>query len=222
VYRATVIVAAAPLTPPGEPITELARQNLKKAAAVCQRLGWVGFWSQLTLTTVAAIIVLFSMAFTATAAGPPVATYLTLFAIITGYLSTFWSFGYTRLARRLRAFLDAAALEDAPKVRRSDVINMLEKGAIINVLGAAAAMLALQATIGLLVAKTLTTASVNPFLSSSSSSWNPVLAFDVFNVQATTNALLSHFFSLCSTLWLLRTIANRPSAASVVARPAAA
>lgn len=57
------------------------------------------------------------------------------------------------------------------------------QGAIINVLGAGAAMIGLQATIGLLVAKTLTSATVNPFLASTTSSWNPVLAFDVFNVQ---------------------------------------
>lgn len=31
-------------------------------------------------------------------------------------------------------------------------------------------------------------------------------------LQATTNALLSHFFSLVCSLWLLRIIANRPSA----------
>ena len=58
------------------------------------------------------------------------------------------------------------------------------QGAIINVLGAGATMLALSATIGLLLAKTLTSATVNPFLASSSTTWNPVLAFDVFNVQA--------------------------------------
>ena len=44
-----------------------------------------------------------------------------------GFLSTFWSFGYTRLSLKLKAFLDAASVETAPKIRRSDVINMLEK-----------------------------------------------------------------------------------------------
>jgi hypothetical protein len=179
----------------------------------------MAFWVQLVLTTVAAVIVLFSMAFTSQA-GPQVSTYLTLFGIAMGFLSTFWSFGYTRLATRLHRFLDAAGEAGAPLILRSDVINMLEKGAIINVLGAGASMLGLQATIGLLVAKTLTTATVNPFLSSGTNSWNPVLAFDVFNVQATTNALLAHFFSLVVSLWLLRTIANRPSAANVVAKGA--
>lgn len=36
-------------------------------------------------------------------------------------------------------------------------------------------------------------------------------------MQATTNALLSHFFSLVCSLWLLRIIANRPSAAHMMA-----
>lgn len=60
--------------------------------------------------------------------------------------------------------------------------NMLQ-GAIINVLGAAATLIGLQATIGLLVAKTLTSATVNPFMATNTTAWNPVLAFDVFNVQ---------------------------------------
>lgn len=217
-----------------DPISEVARQNLGDASNAFRRYGWLAFWGQLVLTTVAAVIILFSMAFTSQA-GPQVSLYLTIFSVSMGYLSTFWSFGYTRLSRRLRAFLDAAgdyvtgerqasvsSSPSSPKpprpVRRSEVIGMLEKGAIINVLGAGASLLALQATIGMLVAKTLTTASVNPFLASSSNSWNPVLAFDVFNVQATTNSLLSHFFSLILSLWILRIVSNRPSAARVMSR----
>ena len=57
------------------------------------------------------------------------------------------------------------------------------QGAVINVLGAGATMLGLSATIGVLLAKTLTSATINPFLATSSTNWNPVLAFDVFNVQ---------------------------------------
>jgi hypothetical protein len=40
-----------------------------------------------------------------------------------------------------------------------------------------------QATVGLLVAKTLTNATANPFLSGGSGAYNPVLALDVFLVQ---------------------------------------
>ncbi|GAB4818099.1 hypothetical protein N2152v2_005145 [Parachlorella kessleri] len=210
--------AAASEASDGLQVSEVARENLKKAANACRRYGWISFWTQLVLTTIAAVILLFSMAFTAQNS-PSISLYLTLFGIIMGFLSTFWSFGYTRLSLKLKAFLEAASVETAPKIRRSDVINMLEKGAIINVLGAAATLLGLQATIGLLVAKTLTSATVNPFMATNTTAWNPVLAFDVFNVQATTNSLLSHFFSLILSLWLLRIIANRPSAASVVVKP---
>ena len=67
-----------------------------------------------------------------------------------------------------------------------------------------------QATVGLLVAKTLTNATANPFLSGGAGSYNPVLALDVFLVQASTNTALAHFASLLASLWLIRVI-NRPS-----------
>lgn len=35
--------------------------------------------------------------------------------------------GYVRLSRKLRAFLEAPNLDVAPKIRRSDVITMLER-----------------------------------------------------------------------------------------------
>jgi hypothetical protein len=58
---------------------------------------------------------------------PSISLYLTLFGIIMGFLSTFWSFGYTRLSFKLKAFLESSSLETAPRIRRTDVINMLEK-----------------------------------------------------------------------------------------------
>ena len=49
--------------------------------------------------------------------------------------------------------------------------------------GLGATLLGLQATVGLLVAKTLTNATANPFLAGGAGSYNPVLALDVFLVQ---------------------------------------
>ncbi|KAL6778427.1 hypothetical protein ACKKBF_B14750 [Auxenochlorella protothecoides x Auxenochlorella symbiontica] len=207
--RALSPTPAASPPPTLDPEVEDARERLRRAALSCSRWGWLSFWVQLVLCTVAAVITLFSMAFTSQT-GPGVSLLLSLFGIAMGYLSTFWAFGYTRLSRRMFRFLDTGS----PRIRRYDVIGTLEKGAIINVLGLFATVLGLQSTIGMLVAKTLTTATVNPFMASSSGSWNPVLAFDVFNVQATTNAIFAHFFSLAATLWLLRIVAVGPSAAA--------
>ena len=48
----------------GSLLPDPARRNLQSAAAACRRFGWIGFWSQLTLSIVSAIILLFSVAFT--------------------------------------------------------------------------------------------------------------------------------------------------------------
>lgn len=45
-------------------ISEPARKNLTNAAAACRRFGWLSFWTQLVLSVVSAIILLFSVAFT--------------------------------------------------------------------------------------------------------------------------------------------------------------
>lgn len=114
--------------------------------------------------------------------GPSISLYLTLFGVVAGFLSTFWSFGYTRLSRRLYRYLSAGA-DDSKRIRKSDVLSTLARGSWINILGLGATLLGLQATVGLLVAKTLTNATANPFLAGGAGSYNPVLALDVFLVQ---------------------------------------
>ena len=80
------------------------------------------------------------------------------------------------------------------------------RGILINVAGMGATLLGVSALVGTLVAKTLSNASVNPFMASAAGSYNPVLALDVFLVQAATNTLLGHFSSLLCSLWLLNVI----------------
>jgi hypothetical protein len=83
---------------------------------------------------------------------------------------------------------------------------MVTKGIIINVLGLGSTLLGIQALVGVLVAKTLSNASANPFIASAAGVFNPVLALDVFLVQAATNTLLGHFLSLVCSLWLLNVV----------------
>ena len=63
-----------------------------------------------------------------------------------------------------------------------------------------------QATTGLLFAKTLSVAAQNPYLSGQA--FNPVLALDIFLVQAASNCLLAHFIGAVVSLWLLRAISD--------------
>ena len=115
--------------------------------------------------------------------GPSISLWLTLFGVVAGFLSTFWSFGYTRLSRRLYRYLSTGSDDNSKRVKKTDVLNTLMRGSWINVLGLGSTLLGLQATVGLLVAKTLTNATANPFLAGGAGSYNPVLALDVFLVQ---------------------------------------
>ncbi|RVW61367.1 Protein TIC 21, chloroplastic [Vitis vinifera] len=115
---------------------------------------------------------------------------------------------------------------------RADVVKSLKNGIVLNLLGMGAAILGMQATVGLLVAKALTT-SANPYYQGISPGSSPVLALDVFLVQsilskssslvrifpassrvlyqASANTILSHFLGLVFSLELLRSVTLPPS-----------
>ena len=65
---------------------------------------------------------------------------------------------------------------------RAEVVKNLQNGIIINLLGMGLTLLGLQATVGALVAKSLT-ASAGPYLQGTAADYSPVLALDVFLVQ---------------------------------------
>ena len=151
---------------------------------------------------------------------PKLSVYLTLFGVLAGFLSTFWAFGYTRLSRRLFDYLGSPSLDGIKAVKRSEVTRSLEKGVVINLLGLGSTLLGLSATVGTLMAKTLTTASANPLLAGGQGgSWNPVLALDVFSVQASTNTLLAHFVSCCCSLWLLKAVSDKRASKAPMGMP---
>ncbi|KAI8466825.1 MAG: hypothetical protein J3K34DRAFT_432413 [Monoraphidium minutum] len=169
-----------------------------------RRFGWLAFWIQLTLSVVSGVILLFSVAFTSQS-GPKASLYLTLVGILAGFLSTFWAYGYQRIAARMQEYLDGA---DVARIKKQAVIESITRGILINVAGMGATLLGISTLVGLLVAKTLSNASVNPFMAAAGAGggYNPVLALDVFLVQASVNTLLGHFLSLLCSLWLLNVI----------------
>ncbi|KAJ7569915.1 hypothetical protein O6H91_01G100100 [Diphasiastrum complanatum] len=151
-------------------------KRLEQTGRYFKRLGQFGFWGQLTCTIVSAVILAFSVAITGTATSPTT-FYLTAAGIVAAFISVFWSFGYIRLANRLRGSVENP-IKAPPRVQ---VVKNLKNGVVINLLGMAATILGMQATVGALVARALTS-SATPFLQGSSS-YNPVLALDVFLVQ---------------------------------------
>lgn len=62
-------------------------------------------------------------------------------------------------------------------------MDMITRGILINIVGMGSTLIGISTLVGLLVAKTLSNASVNPFMASAAGGYNPVLALDVFLVQ---------------------------------------
>lgn len=151
-------------------------------------------------TVVAAGILSFSAVITGKVTSPAT-FYATAGGIAAAFVSVFWSFGYIRLSERLRR----TANEPSKAPPRAEVVKSLKNGIVVNLLGLGAAIIGMQATVGLLVAKALTTSAV-PYYQGIPPGQSPVLALDVFLVQASANTILSHFLGLVFSLELLRSV----------------
>ncbi|CAA7407652.1 unnamed protein product [Spirodela intermedia] len=177
-------------------------KRLENTSRYFKRLGSLGFWGQLICTAVAAVILSFSAIITGNITSPAT-FYATSAGIAAAFVSVFWSFGYIRLSERLRK--TAGDPSKAPP--RAEVVKSLRNGIVVNLLGMGAAVLGMQATVGLLVAKALTTSAV-PYYQAIPAGRSPVLALDVFLVQASANTILSHFLGLLFSLELLRSVTS--------------
>ncbi|CAH1426045.1 unnamed protein product [Lactuca virosa] len=175
-------------------------KRLETTSRNFKRLGSLGFWGQLICTIVSAVILSFSIVITGKITSPAT-FYATSGGIIAAFLSVFWSFGYIRLSDRLRK----TANDPSKAPPRADVVKSLKNGIALNLVGMGAAILGMQATVGFLVAKALTT-SATPYYQGTPPGVSPVLALDVFLVQASANTILSHFLGLLFSLELLRSV----------------
>ncbi|KAJ8572392.1 hypothetical protein K7X08_008903 [Anisodus acutangulus] len=201
--RNRILASSAPYTSPNEDpekakLLQVAKRLLN-TARYFKRLGTLGFWGQLVCTLVAAVILSFSVVITGKITSP-FTFYSTAGGIAAAFISVFWSFGYLRLSEKLKK----TANDPSKAPPRADVVKSLKNGITVNLLGMGAAVLGMQATVGLLVAKALTT-STNPYQGLTPGS-SPVLALDVFLVQASANTIVSHFLGLVFSLELLRSV----------------
>ncbi|XVE66783.1 hypothetical protein DITRI_Ditri08aG0106900 [Diplodiscus trichospermus] len=178
----------------------LVSKRLESTSRYFKGLGNLGFWGQLVCTVVSAVILSFSVVITGKITSPAT-FYATAGGIVAAFISVFWSFGYIRLSEKLKK----TANDPSKAPSRADVVKSLKNGIVLNLLGMGAAILGMQATVGLLVAKALTS-STTPYYQGISPGSSPVLALDVFLVQASANTILSHSLGLVFSLELLHSV----------------
>src|SRR5262245_12568455 len=85
-----------------ETIVPAKRNGLARSFA---RLGWAGFWLQVVFGSLPVLVMVYYFAFSRTPATPRsglhFVEYLTIVNLLTLVFTTFWSYRYTRLARRI-------------------------------------------------------------------------------------------------------------------------
>jgi hypothetical protein len=159
-----------------------------------RNIGWISFWAQLILSTVSGVVLLFSTGVTSGGAFAPSPTDVcTLVGVASGLLATFLSWTWVRAGK---------ALQEGKMVKLQQCMGTVLVSTRLNLIGLGATVVGLQAAVGALVAKTLSSAAggmayYNPRAAP------PPVAFDVFTVQSCTNTIMAHFVGLVLANWLL-------------------
>lgn len=175
----------------GSEITPAQMDGLQLGTAL-RNIGWISFWSQLILSTVSGVVLLFSMGVTSGGAitANPIDV-CTLIGVGSGLVTSMLSWTWIRAGRRLG---------ELKEIKLQQCMGTVLASTNLNLVGMGATIIGLQATVGGLVAKTLSSAAAGAFYPRNA----PPVAFDVFSVQSCTNTIMSHFVGLVLAQWLLR------------------
>eukprot|EP00793_Prasinoderma_coloniale_P006170 PRCOL_00004645-RA len=177
-------------------------QRLEETSATLRSSGWIAFWAQLVCSVVSTVILLFSLAFEKVSLPGQLGLGLTVAGVGMAFLSTFAAYSLMLLGRALGRAAESGGEGAASK---GQVVGRLVKMCYVNVIGMGATVAGAEAVIGLLVGKSLTSATTALF-QNGMYNYQPVLPLDIFLVQASINTIVAHFVGLVSSLYLLQKI----------------
>ncbi len=176
--------------------------SLQRLAASFRILGWVGFWSQLTLGVVCFGVLTFQnlgRAFSRekiVGLGPGLS--ITTLAFLVLIYSIWHYFNYVKLGRQLGG---------DPQFRpsRQQTQTQLERGIWVNCVGLALAVFGYQALAGSL---TFQASMVQPGFTGLNNPMgnNAITSLEMFSLLSNTQALTGHVIGLLLGLWLLRSV----------------
>ena len=182
---------------------------MEDTAAALRRTAWMSWWTQVVLSTVSAVILLFARSvggYSSSKVSSPPSFFVGGVGIALSVTSIFWTWGGARLASRLRRGR-TSRVQAANLLRRSVTF-----GTALNLAGMLVTLLGLFAIIGGLATKVLTGGGLMPFGAMAGGGGGggasivaqTVQPLDILVVQANANTLLSHFSSLVFSLYLTR------------------
>ncbi|MGQ9869398.1 DUF3611 family protein [Leptodesmis sp.] len=179
--------------------------NIQQIAKSFRLTGWISFWTQLVLTVVSGITLIFAVAAgrtptgVSTNPGTGVGGLLTIVGIGILVFNMYWALTrYVVVGRRL-----AGSKSDRPK--KSETIQSIRLGLMVSLVGMLLAILGAETIVGLLVGKALSQ-GIGGFVNTDPSRF--IQPADTFVVQASINVILAQFAGIVSALWLLNRISR--------------
>lgn len=186
---------------------------VKETAVLLRRLSWLTWWSQLILTTVSSVTILFARNVIGASTTTAASAYSMINASLPNFVlaglgiglsftSIFWTWASRRLARRLLR-KPTQPFEAAAMLRKSITV-----GVTLNLFGMLTSLISAEQIVGALAIKVLTSAPARTTVALLESSSNYLQPLDILVVQANTNTLFSHFSSLTALLYMTKSLAK--------------
>lgn len=181
--------------------TEWQLSNPEKLARQFSRLGWLGFWIQLTLLAVPILLLVYVVFLrgpdTAPRMGVDLSNYLSYGSLVVMVFTTFWFFRYTRVGKRIA--------DPDMRPRQSAVLRTLWIGLWASCVGIVFSMLLMLAAAGrllfILMANPQTGIMIAP-----APGGDPIMsvsAIDAVSLTALVVILAAELIVMGLTLWLL-------------------
>ena len=199
---------------PKEPNTPWRPENPERLAKRFSRLGWLGFWIQLTLLVVPILLLVYVLFFSgpdsAQRRGIDLSNYLSYGSLLVMLFTTFWFYRYTRLAKRI------AVPELCPP--QSSVVRTLWIGLWASFLGILFSMVLMINAVGRLVFVLMATPQTGiPLAPLGGDPRATLSAIDALSLKTLLLTLNGELIVLAFSLWLLFRV-TRPSANGSAAR----
>jgi hypothetical protein len=176
---------------------------LQQIAVTFRLAGWIGFWIQLVLGVVSTLVLLLFSIFSQRGGSPSnnpgtgFGIFLAVCGLITLGAGIYCAFRYTRIGNQLQSS------NPNNRPRKSETIQVLRLGLMVNLVGMLLTLLGAQAIVGTLVARSISPQAQTTQL------FDPnriISGLDMLVVQANTNTVAAHFAGILCSLWLLNRV----------------
>lgn len=171
-------------------------ETKQKYGSTFRIVSWLAFWLELGLAVVSALAILFALSgqnfSTETNTGISIGLFWAVCGIVALLFNVFLAFRYGRIGKHL---LNPNSDSHPSK---ADTIKLLQLGVIVSLVGILLCLLGAGATIGVLVAKSVS----QPPGVAITDAYKIIRALDVFAVVANVNGIAAHFVGVLTSLGL--------------------